>query len=492
VWYLIIEGGILTGYVTSKLIYDSAKKIFGKVKDAGVKVYLDDKIEDFYKGMHQKFNKKEAERKFQNHDLQRAVIRSYYNAVIRITDECLEQSIILTNEYRVNLKEISEAVKSIQKEIKTKLENLPDEKDPVLLNFNETSLLLTPNTYINSEEQSKDVEKFLCTKTLNEFNIDTPLYKKLVIEKLYDYISRFFALAIKEEERVFKIFTTQLNIESKVQLNEILLASSLIADLAVETNENVKLILNMMLEFKSTFYSYSQDLNSTLMNSQESEAYLNRKALELRQLQFRIDNADILENLEHINTNLFRVSLAVLNNAAAIRDFLNNIEYLESTLSETDLKDQLSSYKQRFELEIEPLESGPASLKTLIDYISQDPRTPYRKEYKDAFLEKYNFNLIIDMLNLLDKTKELYTLKIKHGFKINLNLNRIISELMEKRNVLERGGAYQVKSYEGLYDLENQQKEDLLNCLNILEVIGLDIKKEQEFINNSMQVYLNL
>ncbi|MDR6121190.1 hypothetical protein QFZ87_000787 [Bacillus sp. SLBN-46] len=493
---MIIEG--LTAYITGKVLYDSSKKIAGKIKDAGVKVFFEERVEGIYKELQQKLNKKDAERKFQNHDLQRAVISSFYKSIMRITDEFLQQSIVLSNEVRVNLNEIHHAVNSIQKDLNVRLKELKDEKDPSLLDFEETSLLINPTFH----EQSEEVEQFLCEKTKREFNIDSPLYGKLIKEHLYDYISRFFALEIKENPRVYNIFTAQSMVDNKFMLEEIQVAANLIADLTIETNENVKLILEMMIEMRSLLNGSTR--NDIIVNSnvepiqnkeigKDVEEHFNEPAvsqvmLDYRRLQFRIDNAELLEDLENLNELLFKASIPLLENASAIKEFLANIEYLENIVAQTSLEEQLSTYHQK----IDAIDTNDGkALINLINITDEHPLKPYRIDYKNTFVEKYQFDIIIDIMNLLMKSKEYYSLKIKHGFRLKLKIDQIISELKEIQVKVDKGSTYYIKhSYTGIFPLENYIYEGLIECVNILNNIGLELMREQEIISKNLHRYL--
>jgi len=149
-----------------------------------------------------------------NHDLGRAVIRSFIFGLKSICYECLNE---LKTKKKENAKEIhwlKEKNASLERRL-NKVGNA-DYFPPTILGFNEMESLLTPNGTLSEEHMNSMRNKLIKAAIVED---DVPLcYREKIAQDLFERMSAYFADQIKRNEVVRNIFEGQLLAHIDVEL----------------------------------------------------------------------------------------------------------------------------------------------------------------------------------------------------------------------------------------------------------------------------------
>lgn len=482
--------------LSSKVVVDTAKMIGKKLGDIGLKVFFENKAEDIAKGIEKSLNKKVFERRFENHDLQRSVHISFLEAVKMIANECLKQSTMIRNEYQVDLGVIREATKHVKKEINEEIRILKDKTPEELdLDFQAIGQLINP---IENVEMARDVEGILLNKASSKYNIPTPYYEKLLKEHLYDYACKFFALEIKENERVHRIFIAQSNVENIQQIKTLNTAIALVADVTFETNENVKILIDMVVDLREKIIGGNR-IDSFITDSSN---YINSScfSVDLQKTQFRIDNAELIDQIEELANNLNKIAVSLYDSASVVENFLSKTHYIENKLKNEELAEELKKYHDRYESVIEENRVNPENrLLNHINYFYSYPLVNFRNEVKEEFINQFRLNELEKVEKLLDKTIPLYNVKIKQGFRVFLNLETLkqaISTLNYKLTPTSQSIYYQAlvfmkKTHDGAFPLNNDFLDTFTSLKEEIQQVADHVKENYQALFEGLRKYLH-
>ncbi|MGE7609652.1 hypothetical protein ACQKML_24060 [Peribacillus frigoritolerans] len=468
--------GLLTTIIAGVTLSDVTIKVAGKVTNYGVKRFIEKRADEF---LDEARNKKDFEQRFMNHDLQRAVVRSYYKSIIKISEDCLEISNQQAGEYKENLIIINEAVKSIRNEINKKLSDLKLDPNPELPipDYGDINALIS--NVSNLDETSKKQLKDELVKSALKFELPTALYEKLLNERLYDYICNFFSLELKENEKVYRIFTAQSLVNNEVILNQINFAVLNIADNTMETHEDVKKLFDMSLEMYSLLTT-RKNLEST---------------------QFRINNAIHLEKLEKLSSVISDESICIFSYYTHLQKFLRKMELLEKGNISEEMEEKFLQYEEAWaEKEKTWTPDNPDSLAELVEMGFKNPIVEYRMEILQEFLKEINEDLFINSAKKFKNIKkECYSLQIKHGFGIRINLDSIILwlERLSKELAKSNGTAYSntfyrlKNTFNGIEPLGDYYTKNLFSLAEELETIAVTLKNHDENILKALKDVLS-
>jgi len=153
-------------------------------------------------------NFENTEKRLINHDLQKAVTRSFYLAKISICKECTDRERGNTNAIEWLKSTIKETENAIRKIDRNDYTFLPiDDVDDIRL------LLATEKTSMNYQEK---IANFAIEEKCN-----SRLYNKLVESSFYQRVCGFFAFEIKHDSVVNNIFESQLLVNIDTKINDI-------------------------------------------------------------------------------------------------------------------------------------------------------------------------------------------------------------------------------------------------------------------------------
>jgi len=179
-----------------------------------------------------------------NHDLQRAVVRSYINALNVICDECLEELKKNKKEYKTEIQFLEDKKIELNRKLK-EIEKAEYVVSP-LEELNEIELLLTSEGTL-AREQIEIIKEKLIIASIGSDNIPACFREK--IEKpnagLFELMSLFFAKEIKQNQVVRNIFEGQLLSKIDVKLNGQILTVDLIEKSLIHVASQVSEVLSI-------------------------------------------------------------------------------------------------------------------------------------------------------------------------------------------------------------------------------------------------------
>ena len=154
--------------------------------------------------------------KIVNYDLEKALKRSFLKAQQQIASECYEELVEPSGRaskalliYLPQDRPYLEWLDKKNKQLKSELKQVNQETAPSGLpieGLDEIELLLTSRNE-SSKNRFQEVENKLLEVAIKDCNIT--LYKAKLAEKLFSLVSAYFAEEIKDNEKVFQIFTAQ-------------------------------------------------------------------------------------------------------------------------------------------------------------------------------------------------------------------------------------------------------------------------------------------
>ncbi|SDZ00045.1 hypothetical protein [Bacillus sp. 166amftsu] len=468
--------GLFTTYVAGVTLVNVTTKVAGKVTDYGVKRIIERRADEFF---NEARKKKDFQQRFMNHDLQRAVVSSYYKSIIKIGEDCLEISTQQAGDDKEDILLLNEAVKSIKTEIGKKLDALKLDPNPELpiTDYDDIKELIFHVDNLNDQNKKRINEELV--RNALEFELPTILYKKLLEEHLFKYICSFFSLELKENEKVYRIFTAQSQAKSEIILNQINFAVINLVDATLETREDVKRLIELSLE-----------MYSLLTNGKSLES-----------TQFRITNAIHLENLEHLSNSISEVATSMFSSHSRLKNFLQKMELLEQGNISEDMEEKLHKYGEVWdEKEKTWTPENPNRLAELVEIAFENPIVEYRME----IVEK-DFPSELDQLLFKDWTEKLsdankgYSLQVKHGFGVRMNMNSIVLRLEKLSEELQKSGGtpysntfYRIKNnFNGIQPLGEYNTKALSDLAEELEEMAVTLKDYDENIIKALKRVLS-
>ena len=151
-----------------------------------------------------------------NHDLQRAVLRSFILALRSICDDCLKELEGEKNASAEDIHWLKEKRRSLEKELK-KVEKLEYSELPSEV-FDEIQLLLLPDGTLD-QERFQALNSALVRAAIGESK-PPRCYKDKCEQSLFELMSAFFAEEIKHNQVVRNIFEGRLLAQIDVRLQE--------------------------------------------------------------------------------------------------------------------------------------------------------------------------------------------------------------------------------------------------------------------------------
>ena len=237
--------------------------------------------------------------RLKNHDLQKAVLRSYYAAVKDICEECL----------------------TIEKENQTAKEWLKDEikfADECMENLDKHDILFNPiddiddiKLLISTEGDKTETFRKLNARVIPE-KCDSNHYKKIVEKSFYQRVCGYFAYEIKTNEAVNNIFQSQI-----------------LANVSIQTTQ----IINMLSNIGASFLPYLTRIDEAVqVINKKSDKILDisDKILELETQKY---SGNTIQNI-YINTHDYR-------------QLREDIEELQADLAEMDSSHPRRAAKER-------------------------------------------------------------------------------------------------------------------------------------------------
>jgi energy-coupling factor transporter ATP-binding protein EcfA2 len=155
--------------------------------------------------------------KFVNHDLEKALKTSFLKAQQQIASECKQEidpkNAANRESFGYSLQDRRrdfEILKRKLEKLKLDLEQIDKETVPLgipIAGLDEIELLLTSTNELKQNQQVEEVTQKLLAAALE--NCDVASYKTKLEQELLGLLSAYFALEVKENDKVFKIFTGQ-------------------------------------------------------------------------------------------------------------------------------------------------------------------------------------------------------------------------------------------------------------------------------------------
>src|SRR6476620_10289044 len=154
--------------------------------------------------------------KIVNYDLEKALKRSFLKAQQQIASECYEELVepsrraskallIYLPQDRPYLEWLDQKIKQLKSELKQVNKETAPSGIPIE-GLDEIELLLSSRKE-SSQNRFQEVENKL--REVARKDCDVTLYKTKLTEKLFGLVSAYFAEEIKDNEKVFQIFTAQ-------------------------------------------------------------------------------------------------------------------------------------------------------------------------------------------------------------------------------------------------------------------------------------------
>ena len=165
--------------------------------------------------------------KIVNYDLEKALKRSFLKAQQQIASECYEELVepsrraskallIYLPQDRPYLEWLDKKIKELQSELKQVNKETAPSGIPIE-GLDEIELLLTSRNE-SSQNRFQEVENKLLEVARKD--CDVTLYKTKLTEKFFSLVSACFAEEIKDNEKVFQIFTAQTLTRNDTQTAE--------------------------------------------------------------------------------------------------------------------------------------------------------------------------------------------------------------------------------------------------------------------------------
>jgi len=185
------------------LLVDALSGIVGNRADAAVNTAWHAIVEGLKKGG-----------KPVNHDLKRAVVRSFILALNTICDDCINEMKAKKREYAEDIHWLEEKRKSLNEELKQT--DKAEDFEPSLESFEEIELLVLPDGSIAHDRMNSVKAKLIDAATRD--GVLTRCYKEKVEKELFELMCAYFAEEIKTNARVRNIFEGQLLSQIDVRL----------------------------------------------------------------------------------------------------------------------------------------------------------------------------------------------------------------------------------------------------------------------------------
>jgi hypothetical protein len=274
---------MLLGTILGTILIDTVKAIIGNRTDS----LLMDSLGAI------KNNFENPEKRLMNHDLQKAVARSFYLAKSSICKECIDKEKGNTKaiEWLKNTnKEIKNALRQIQRDDYTAL--------PIEDIDNIRLLLSTEETSLNYQKKIADYA--------TEEECNSRLYNELVRHSFYQRVCGLFASEIKHNNVVNHIFDSQLLVTINTKINDItniLLSKgelflpelkNIEAKIA-EENKSIEEIHELLL---SSFVDFGYTLNEIKGINEEIKTTANETKGTVEEI--KIIDEEILEKINHL------------------------------------------------------------------------------------------------------------------------------------------------------------------------------------------------
>jgi len=240
---------MILGMILGTILGDTVKAIIGNRTDTLLMNSLGAIAKNF----------ENTEKRLINHDLQKAVVRSFYLAKISVCKKCI-------TEEKGNTRAI-DWLKDRIKEFKSIINKVNADKY-IFLPFDDINdiklLLTTENTRIADQKTLIEYAK--------EENCNSYLYNEYVESSFYERICCFFAFEIKHNSIVNNIFQSQLITNIDIKLNQLIDTLSFNSDYLLpelkniekrieENNQNIEKIYELML---SSFVDFGTELKEIL------------------------------------------------------------------------------------------------------------------------------------------------------------------------------------------------------------------------------------
>ncbi|MBI4826344.1 MAG: hypothetical protein HY807_07985 [Nitrospirae bacterium] len=199
-----------------------------------------------------------------NHDLQRAVIRSYISALITICNECLAELRENKKRHEKEIRWFEDKITVSENKIK-ELEKSTEYVVPPLESFSEIELLLTPEGAL-ARERIETIKGKLIQASIDSDGIP-PCFKGK-IEKpnagLFELMSLFFAREIKQNEVVRNIFEGQLLAKMDIELQGHRLTIDLLEVSLLGVAKEVSEVLSITTRTEAKVDSIAADVKKIL------------------------------------------------------------------------------------------------------------------------------------------------------------------------------------------------------------------------------------
>ena len=142
----------------------------------------------------------------ENHDLQKAIQRSYLQAILKICDECLEKSKTNKKDNIYTIKWLEGKTKTLKKQLKDV--DKQEYYDAPIEQLNEIELLVTSEGTL-AEDRIDNVRSKLVRSALEGSKIPE-CFRKKVKDGLFQEVCDYFASELKDNPKVNIIFNSQL------------------------------------------------------------------------------------------------------------------------------------------------------------------------------------------------------------------------------------------------------------------------------------------
>lgn len=218
------------------------------------------------------------ESRLRNHDLQRAVVRSYLRSIAEVHQLCITTLENQPGEYKDGFGTdiYKDTIKKIEKEI-NKLESMPDFEVPI--HFDHLKFLLIPNNAY--KDAILDINKLLVSNVPIKYTIDSIVFKDKLQNHVFDLMCKYFCYEIKFTKEVEKLFMAQFSVLQTMEEAEFReailthinqLSNKAQTDIKV-VRENSEKILSSLSEFRDEFREKTKTLEEIKAHIQKTTMY---------------------------------------------------------------------------------------------------------------------------------------------------------------------------------------------------------------------------
>lgn len=197
--------------IVSKILEKITDKVVERFSGEPVAEFLADKLTAKRRG------RVVSEQHFMNHDITRALCRSYYKALLRITVELKNGTASFGNEYRDPYLPgmLEDQVVRLQRYLR-EIETNPNPSFPIH-SLDSIGTLINPS----ADSQARLEVEHVLAELPSHLKIDSPEYQEAVRVKCFDYTTRFFAGEIKDNQKVAHKLHAEYIVDQRITLQHL-------------------------------------------------------------------------------------------------------------------------------------------------------------------------------------------------------------------------------------------------------------------------------